>query len=447
MKTEDTISAIATALGTAGVGIIRMSGENSIAVAEKIFDKPLSSAPDRKIIFGHVKTPAGEIVDEVLVLIMRAPKSYTRENVVEIQCHGGVEVLREILSLTFKAGARPAERGEFTKRAFLNGRLDLSQAQAVLDVIQAKTSTALSVAQNQLAGKTSAKIRAIRTEILDVLAHIEALIDFPEDDIDDAVNSELDAKILAQIDAVKIFLANQRSGRILREGLETAIIGKPNVGKSSLLNFLAETDRAIVTDIPGTTRDSIEEFVSIRGVPLKIIDTAGIRNSDNPVEKIGIERARDCAARAELILALFDGSREISAEDLEILKLIDGRSAIILLTKADLPRAIDTARFENFIAISVKTGAGVEEFLDAIAEKVGSVNAEMNFVRDEREADLLRRAVENLEEARVTLSKNIGIDFVAIDLRAALELLSEITGESVTEDVINEIFSKFCIGK
>ena len=378
---------------------------------------------------------------------MRAPKSYTRENVVEIQCHGGVEVLREILSLTFKAGARPAERGEFTKRAFLNGRLDLSQAQAVLDVIQAKTSTALSVAQNQLAGKTSAKIRAIRTEILDVLAHIEALIDFPEDDIDDAVNSELDAKILAQIDAVKIFLANQRSGRILREGLETAIIGKPNVGKSSLLNFLAETDRAIVTDIPGTTRDSIEEFVSIRGVPLKIIDTAGIRNSDNPVEKIGIERARDCAARAELILALFDGSREISAEDLEILKLIDGRSAIILLTKADLPRAIDTARFENFIAISVKTGAGVEEFLDAIAEKVGSVNAEMNFVRDEREADLLRRAVENLEEARVTLSKNIGIDFVAIDLRAALELLSEITGESVTEDVINEIFSKFCIGK
>lgn len=447
MKTEDTISAIATALGTAGVGIIRMSGENSIAIAEKIFDKPLLTAPDRKIIFGHVKTPAGETVDEVLVLIMRAPKSYTRENVVEIQCHGGTEVLREILSLTFKAGARPAERGEFTKRAFLNGRLDLTQAQAVLDVIQAKTSTALSVAQNQLAGKTSARIRAIRTEILDVLAHIEALIDFPEDDIDDAVNSELDAKILAQIDAVKIFLANQRSGRILREGLETAIIGKPNVGKSSLLNFLAETDRAIVTDIPGTTRDSIEEFVSIHGVPLKIIDTAGIRNSDNPVEKIGIERAKECASRAELILALFDGSREISAEDLEILKLIDGRSAIILLTKADLPRAIDTARFENFIAISVKTGAGVEEFLDAIAEKVGTVNAEMNFVRDEREADLLRRAVENLEEARVTLAKNIGIDFVAIDLRAALELLSEITGESVTEDVINEIFSKFCIGK
>ena len=446
MKTE-TISAISTALGTAGVGIIRMSGSDAISIADKIFDRPLADAPDRQIIFGHVTNSAGEIIDEVLILIMRAPKSYTRENVVEIQCHGGSEVLREILSRTFEAGARPAERGEFTKRAFLNGRLDLSQAQAVLDVIQAKTSTALTVAQNQLAGKTSAKIRAIRTEILDVLAHIEALIDFPEDDIDAVALDDIDKKIAAQIDAIKIFLANQRSGRILREGLETAIIGKPNVGKSSLLNFLAETDRAIVTDIPGTTRDSIEEFVNIRGVPLKIIDTAGIRNSDNPVEKIGIERARDCASRAELILALFDSSREISAEDLEILNLIDGRSAIILLTKADLPRAIDAARFENFIAISVKTGAGVEDFLDAISEKVGAVNAEMNFVRDEREADLLRRAVENLQEARATLKKNIGIDFISIDLRAALELLSEITGESVTDDVINEIFSKFCIGK
>ncbi len=446
MKTE-TISAIATALGTAGVGIIRMSGDDAISIADKIFDKPLAAAPDRQIIFGHVTNSAGEIIDEVLILIMRAPKSYTRENVVEIQCHGGSEVLREILSRTFEAGARPAERGEFTKRAFLNGRLDLSQAQAVLDVIQAKTSTALTVAQNQLAGKTSAKIRAIRTEILDVLAHIEAIIDFPEDDIDAVALDDIDKKIATQIDAIKIFLANQRRGRILREGLETAIIGKPNVGKSSLLNFLAETDRAIVTDIPGTTRDSIEEFVNIRGVPLKIIDTAGIRNSDNPVEKIGIERAKDCAGRAELILALFDSSREISAEDLEILNLIDGRSAIILLTKADLPRAIDTARFDNFIAISVKTGAGVEDFLDAISEKVGAVNAEMNFVRDEREADLLRRAVENLQEARATLKKNIGIDFISIDLRAALELLSEITGESVTDDVINEIFSKFCIGK
>ncbi len=447
LKTEDTISAIATALGTAGVGIIRISGENAIDIADKIFDKDLIVAQDRKIIFGHVINFSDEIVDEAIVLIMRAPKSYTRENVVEIQCHGGVEVLREILSLTFQAGARPAERGEFTKRAFLNGRLDLTQAQAVLDVIQAKTKTALNIAQNQLSGKTSKKIREIRQEILNVLAHIEALIDFPEDDIDAIFIEDVDKKIAAQIAEIKIFLDNQRTGKILREGLETAIIGKPNVGKSSLLNFLAETERAIVTDIPGTTRDSIEEFVNIGGVPLKIIDTAGIRNSDNPVEQIGIERARDYAGRAELILALFDGARELTAEDFEILKLIEGRSVIILLTKADLPQVIDTSRFENFIPISVKKNLGIEKFLAAIAEKVGNVDAEMNFVRDEREADLLRRAVQNLEESRSTLKKNIGIDFISIDLRAALELLSELTGESVTDDVINEIFSKFCIGK
>ncbi len=447
LKTEDTISAIATALGTAGVGIIRISGENAIAVADKIFDKDLSVAQDRQIVFGHVKNFSGEIVDEAILLIMRAPKSYTRENVVEIQCHGGVEVLREILSLTFQAGARAAERGEFTKRAFLNGRLDLTQAQAVLDVIQAKTKTALNIAQNQLSGKTSKKIRRIRQDILGVLAHIEALIDFPEDDIDSIFIEDIDKKIAAQIAEIKIFLDNQRTGKILREGLETAIIGKPNVGKSSLLNFLAETERAIVTDIPGTTRDSIEEFVNIGGVPLKIIDTAGIRNSDNPVEQIGIERAKDYANRAELILALFDGSRELTAEDFEILKLIDGRSAIILLTKSDLPRVIDDSKLKNFIPISVKKNLGVDKFLAAISEKVGNVDAEMNFVRDEREADLLRRAVQNLEEARLTLKKNIGIDFISIDLRTALELLSELTGESVTDDVINEIFSKFCIGK
>ncbi len=447
MKNEETISAIATALGTAGIGVIRMSGENSIDIADKIFDKDLKTARDRSIIFGHVKNAAGEIIDEAIILIMRAPKSYTKENVVEIQCHGGAAALREVLSRTFEAGARPAERGEFTKRAFLNGRLDLTQAQAVLDVIQAKTSTALSIAQNQLSGKTSKKIHSIRQNILEVLAHIEALIDFPEDDIDAIFINDIDKKIAAQIDEIKIFLDNQKSGRILREGLETAIIGKPNVGKSSLLNFLAESERAIVTDIPGTTRDSIEEFVNIGGVPLKIIDTAGIRNSDNPVEKIGIERARDCASRAELIFALFDGSRELSSEDAEILKLIENRNAIILVNKADLPQVIDTSQFENFIPISIKKNLGVEKFMAAISEKVGNVNAEMNFVRDEREADLLRRAVKNLEEARFTLQKNIGIDFISIDLRAALELLSELTGESVTEDVIDEIFSKFCIGK
>ena len=447
---KETISAIATAAGAAGIGVVRLSGEDSIKIAEKIFDKPLVG--DRKIIFGHVKNFSGEIVDEAIVLVMRAPKSYTKENVVEFQCHGGSVVLREVLKLTYLAGARPAERGEFTKRAFLNGRLDLTQAQAVLDVIQAKTSAALNVAQNRLAGKTSKTIREIRRAILNSTAHIEATIDFPEDDLDDVTLNEVEKNISVQIDKLEELLKNQTSGKILREGLETAIIGKPNVGKSSLLNFFSKTERAIVTEIPGTTRDSIEEFVEVGGVPLKIIDTAGIRNTGDAVEKIGIARAKDCAARAELILALFDSSRPLDSEDEEIFKLLPNRDVIIILTKIDLPQ-ITTVEYltkkipAQVIEISLKSGEGTDKLLNAITERVGTINFEMSFVRDEREADLLRRAVKHLHEALETISCNVGLDFVSIDLRGALECLSEITGEAVGEDVINEIFSKFCIGK
>ena len=446
MKKNETISAIATAAGLSGVGIIRLSGEDSIKIAEKIFisanHKKISDFEDRKIIFGHIKNFDGKIIDEVIILLMRAPKSYTKENVVEIQCHGGSEVLREILNLTFEAGARPAERGEFTKRAFLNGRIDLTQAQAVLDVIQAKNSAALNIAQNRLNGKISKKIREIRQKILNVLAHIDALIDFPEDEVDEIFLEEIDEKISAQIEELKIFLKNYRQGKILREGLSTAIIGKPNVGKSSLLNYLTDSERAIVTEIPGTTRDIIEEFINVGGIPLKIIDTAGIRNSGDFVEKIGINRAKEIAKNAELVLALFDISSELSEEDEEIFKILRSDS-IILLTKCDLPQK----NFMNGIKISTKTGEGIDELLAEISKKVGKIDYEMNFVNDEREADILRRAIKNLENARETIKNNVGIDFVAIDLRAALELFGEITGESVTEDVINEIFSKFCIGK
>ena len=447
---EETISAIATAAGAAGVGIVRLSGAEAIAIAQKIFDKPLIG--DRKVIFGHVKNFSGEVVDEAIALVMRAPKSYTKENVVELQCHGGAIVLREVLKLTFEAGARPAERGEFTKRAFLNGRIDLTQAQAVLDVIQAKTSAALSVAQNQLAGKTSKEIREIRQAILNSAAHIEATIDFPEDDLDAVTLNAVDKNISAQIERLEKFLANQAAGKILREGLETAIIGKPNVGKSSLLNFFAKTDRAIVTDIPGTTRDQIEEFVNVGGIPLKIIDTAGIRNSSDAVEQIGIARAKDCAQRAELILALFDGSQPLDDEDDEIFKLLPNRDAIILLTKSDLPQVTTAALIAEkipaqVIEISLKSGAGTDKLLNAITERVGTIDFEMSFVRDEREANLLRRAVNHLREAQATIKAGVGIDFVSIDLRAALEALSELTGESVSEDVISEIFSKFCVGK
>ena len=449
----DTISAIATAAGAAGVGIIRLSGDDAINIADKIFDRPLTQAEHGKIIFGHVKNFSGVLVDEAIALVMRAPKSYTRENVVELQCHGGSVVLREVLKLTFKAGARPAQRGEFTKRAFLNGRIDLTQAQAVLDVIQAKTSAALTVAQNQLAGRTSETIREIRRAILNSVAHIEATIDFPEDDLDGVILSEVDQNIAAQIEKLNTLLKNQTAGKILREGLETAIIGKPNVGKSSLLNFFAKTERAIVTDIPGTTRDSIEEFVNVNGIPLKIIDTAGIRNSGDAVEKIGIARAKDCAQRAELILALFDGSRPLDDEDEEIFKLLHDRDALILLTKIDLPQittADDLAKkisAAQIVELSLKSGVGTDKLLAAVGERVGAIDFEMSFVRDEREAELLRRAVNHLREAQSTIGANIGVDFVAIDLHAALECLSELTGESVGEDVLNEIFSKFCIGK
>ena len=454
---EDTISAIATAPGSAGVGIIRLSGTDSINIADKIFfaanGKKLSEIADRAIVFGHVKNFSGVIVDEAIAIIMRAPKSYTKENVVELQCHGGSVVLREVLKLTFESGARPAERGEFTKRAFLNGRIDLTQAQAVLDVIQAKTTAALTVAQNQLAGRTSKTIREIRQAILNSAAHIEATIDFPEDDLDDVILNEVDENISAQLLKLDELLKNQTAGKILRDGLETAIIGKPNVGKSSLLNFFAKTERAIVTDIPGTTRDSIEEFVNVDGVPLKIIDTAGIRISGDVVEKIGIERARDCAKRAELILALFDSSRPLDDEDDEIFKLLPNRDALILLTKTDLPNVTTPEIIAKkipatqVIELSLKSGTGIEKLLNAITERVGKIDFEMSFVRDEREANLLRRAAKHLHEAQETIRLNIGVDFVSIDLHAALEALSDLTGETVSEDIINEIFSKFCIGK
>ena len=456
MQQAETISAISTAIGNAGIGIVRMSGKNSIEIADKIFfalnNKKLKDTADKKIVFGHVKNSAGEIIDEAIILIMRAPKSYTKEDVVEIQCHGGTVALQNVLRRTFEEGARPAERGEFTKRAFLNGRIDLSQAQAVMDVIQAKNFTALNVAQKQLAGKTSKKICEIRVAILEILAHIEALIDFPEDDIDNIFLNDVDKKISAQIEKIQELLKNQDKGRILREGLTTAIIGKPNVGKSSLLNFLTDSERAIVTDIPGTTRDSIEDFINLNGIPLKIIDTAGIRTSENLVEKIGIDKAKNLSQSAELIFALFDSSKNLTAEDEEIVELIKNRTAIILLTKSDLPQIISAEQIKNFsdakiIQISVKTGAGFSELESAVTEKVGAIDSEMSFVQNEREADILRRCLNHLQEAKKTLTDNFGIDFISIDLRAALELLSELTGDSVTEDVINEIFSKFCIGK
>ncbi len=460
MQQSDTISAIATAQGEGGIGIIRISGERAIAVADTVFraasGRKLANYETQRAVFGHIVEADGEIVDEAMVLLMRAPHSYTKEDVVELQCHGGMMPLRKTLALTWQAGARAAERGEFTKRAFLNGRLDLAQAQAVMDVISAKTEKSLKMATGHLAGHFSAGIKGMRHDILGQIAHLEAAIDFPEEEVDDVVTDEVERNVVDVRNKIRKLLKTARTGRILREGLMTAIVGKPNVGKSSLLNALLREERAIVTDIPGTTRDSIEEYANIGGVPLRIIDTAGIRATDDVVEKIGVDKARAYVDAADLILAIFDGSRELSAEDEEILDLIAGKDALVLLNKTDLAPVLTVEKLAertkaSVIAIATVTEHGLDNLAEAIAKKVYDSGLdsgnEGSFLSDERQAEILRQADEHLAAALRTIGAGLGLDFISIDLRSAWEKLGELTGETVGEDIINEIFSKFCIGK
>lgn len=457
----DTISAIATAVGQGGVGIVRISGDQAVAIAEKIFrarnHKSVREIKSHQATYGDIVRPAdGTVVDEVLCLPMLAPHSYTREDVVEIHCHGGAMPLQEILALTFAAGARLAQPGEFTKRAFLNGRLDLSQAQAVMDIIQAKTAASLRLAQGHLSGQFSAKIRTTRHSVLEMIAHLEAAIDFPEDDIDAVVTEEVQEKVAAIRQALASLLATAKTGRILREGLETAIIGKPNVGKSSLLNALLQENRAIVTDIPGTTRDVIEEYVNIGGVPLKIIDTAGIRETQDIVERIGVDKARSYVDQAALVLVMLDFSREISAEDQEILHLVRGKNALVLVNKVDLAGRLPleeiraAAGDHEIIEISTVSEKGLDKLAEAIVAMVygGQVQSgEGGFVNNVRQAEILRQADQHLAETLQTIENGMPADFIVIDLRSAWEKLGEITGDAVGEDIIDQIFSQFCIGK
>ena len=455
----DTISAIATAQGEGGIGIIRLSGGEALTVADKMFrpasGKSILDYPSHRAVYGTVVDEEGRTVDEAMAIIMKAPHSYTKEDVVELQCHGGVMPLRKTLALTYAHGARPAEGGEFTKRAFLNGRLDLSQAQAVMDIITAKTDRSLKMATGHLTGQFSAQIKEWRHEILGQIAHLEAAIDFPEDEVDDVVTEEVSDKVSEVRQNIAKFLKTAGTGRILREGLMTAIVGKPNVGKSSLLNALLQEERAIVTDIPGTTRDSIEEYANVGGVPLRIIDTAGIRATEDVVERIGVEKARQMVSEASLVLALFDGSRPLDKEDEEILELLQGREAIVLLNKSDLAPVVTAAMLQNktktaVLEISTKEQHGLDALTAAIQDKVygGQVMTdEGSFVSDERQANILRQADSHLAAALNTIEAGMGLDFISIDLRSAWEKLGEITGETVGEDIIDEIFSKFCIGK
>ena len=406
--------------------------------------------------YGQIVAPNGEIVDEAIALVMRSPHSYTMEDVVELQCHGGGLVLQRVLALTLAAGARLAQPGEFTKRAFLNGRLDLAEAGAVMDIVSAKSGAALRAASGRLAGRFSGRIRDWRQSLLALIAHLEAAIDFPEDDIEAPALAEAKQRLSALTEDMNRLLQTAETGRVLREGLLAAIIGRPNVGKSSLLNALLREERAIVTDIPGTTRDSIEEVASVGGIPLRVVDTAGIRDTADVVERIGVERARQAAAQAALVLALFDGSRPLSPEDEAIGEIAREKDSILLITKSDLPAVLDEEALRqklpgsDILRLSTKTGEGMENLSRRIADRVYGGERpgdESLFLANVREADLLRQAIDSLAAAREAIESGMSEDFIVIDLRAAWEKLGEIVGETVGEDIIDEIFRRFCLGK
>lgn len=458
---EDTISAIVTAPGEAGVGIVRVSGPLAQNVGEALFcsasGRKLAELPSHYASYGKVVNPVdGAMVDEVLLLVMRAPHSYTREDVVEIQCHGSHVSLRRILALTLSCGARLAEPGEFTKRAFLNGRLDLTQAEAVMDVIRAKTEASLRLAVRHLEGGLAAAIRAERERLLALIAHIEALLDYPEEEIEEvSARQAADGAALSAV-ALQRLLDTADQGKVLREGLATVILGKPNVGKSSLLNALVRTQRAIVTDVPGTTRDVIEEYVNLRGVPLRIIDTAGIRETEDIVEKLGVERSRQMLEEADLVLVLLDTSRPLSTEDKEVLTLLGAQKSLVLLNKSDLPplwgeEEIRTlAPGQQVLRISLAAASGLKELEEAIVQQVycgAASQGEGLLAVNVRQEALLQQAVRHLQEVGVAAAAGMPLDCLSIDLRAAWTLLGEITGDTVGEDMITEIFSRFCIGK
>ncbi|WP_196593514.1 tRNA uridine-5-carboxymethylaminomethyl(34) synthesis GTPase MnmE [Pectinatus sottacetonis] len=458
---DDTIAAIATPPGEGGIGIIRVSGVKSVELVDQIFKagngRTLSERRSYRAVYGKIiDINKDEIIDEALCLLMRGPHSYTKENVVEIQCHGGMMPLKRILCLLIDKGARLAEPGEFTKRAFLNGRIDLAQAQAVMDVIKSKTDASLRVAAGHLSGQFSSHIAQIRDPLLEIIAHYEANIDFPEEEIDAIDNIQIMEKIHELQERIKKMLSTARTGKILRDGLVTAIIGKPNVGKSSLLNVFLHSDRAIVTDVPGTTRDSIEEYIDIGGVPLRIVDTAGIRQTNDKVEKIGVNKSRSYIENADLILAIFDGARPIDDDDREILHLIKGKRAFILINKNDLTQLWDESDIKaicpdnKVIHISTINEKGLAELVKDIKNTVYAGNNGSHaseYVNDIRQITALKKADQHLKDAVKGLDDELPEDLIVIDLRSAWEQLGDIIGDTVSEDIIDEIFSHFCIGK
>ncbi|CDM69807.1 tRNA modification GTPase MnmE [Clostridium bornimense] len=459
MKEFDTIAAVATAVGEGSVSIIRVSGEEALKIAKKIFrgvrGKSIDDIKPYTMRYGSIiDSETNEKIDEVILSYMKGPKSFTAEDTIEINCHGGVIATKRVLDTVIKSGARLAEPGEFTKRAFLNGRIDLSQAEAVMDIINSKTEVSMKSALVQSEGKLSKEINELRNKLLEIIAHIEATVDYPEDDLEEVTSekTELDVKLV--INEVNKLIESAEAGKIIRDGLSTVIVGKPNVGKSSLLNVLTRGNRAIVTDIPGTTRDIIEEYISLDGIPIRIIDTAGIRETEDVVEKIGVERSKEKIEEADLVILMLDASREIAEEDIEIIKYIKNKKYIVLLNKQDLPNAINQNDLKELnqdyiIPISTKDELGIDEIKNAIKELFfnGKINSSEVMVTNIRHKEALYKAKECLQSTLCALKDTMAIDLASIDIRNAWSALGQINGETVEEDLIDKIFSEFCLGK
>ncbi|MCI8731446.1 MAG: tRNA uridine-5-carboxymethylaminomethyl(34) synthesis GTPase MnmE [Lachnospiraceae bacterium] len=456
---RDTIAAISTAVSASGIGIIRVSGNRAVEIADQVYRSKkknwnLSDAETHTIHYGHIYD-GGEMVDEVLVMLMRAPRTFTGEDTVEIDCHGGVYAMKRVLETVLKQGARIAEPGEFTKRAFLNGRLDLSQAEAVMDVIQSKNQHALNNSIRQLKGSVKQKITEIRQKILYETAYIEAALDDPEHMSLDGFDDRLLDTVEEQKDRIEQLLSTSEDGKMIQEGIRTVIVGKPNAGKSSLLNVLLGEERAIVTEIAGTTRDTLEEYIHMGGVTLRLVDTAGIRRTSDVVESIGVDKALNQAEQADLVLYVADASVPLDESDYQIMDMITGKQAIIILNKSDLPEKVSARELERLtgkqvITVSAKEETGLEELKSQIESMFfqGKLHLpEDVYITNLRHKKLLQEAAESLNQVLDSLHAHMPEDFYSIDLMSAYEALGSILGESVDEDVINEIFHKFCVGK
>lgn len=456
----DTITSISTPMGEGAIGIVRLSGPEAVEIGDKLYKgkKKLKDVPSHTINYGHIIDPeTDEVVEEVMISVLRAPKTFTREDIIEINCHGGILIINRILELTMTHGARMAEPGEYTKRAFLNGRIDLSQAEAVMDFIRSKTDRASKVAMNQIEGRLSDLIKQQRQSILEILAQVEVNIDYPEyDDVEDATTEFLLAqskKIKNEIDQL---LETGTQGKIMREGLSTVIVGKPNVGKSSMLNNLIQDNKAIVTEVAGTTRDVLEEYVNVRGVPLRLVDTAGIRDTEDIVEKIGVERSRKALSEADLILFVLNNNEPLTEEDRTLYEVIKNEDAIVIVNKTDLERRLDIEEVKTMIGDTplIQTSMLKQEGVDELELQIrdlffgGEVqNQDMTYVSNSRHISLLKQARQTIQDAIDAAEAGIPMDMVQIDLTRTWELLGEIIGESASDELINQLFSQFCLGK